>query len=106
MAQINYQTGVFKTIASYQTPKNMQQACNDLCNAIVRSNYKIIQQNHNTVIFKTPMSLTDWGFKMTAYLNQCGAGTVVRIEGKSVIPISFDILGVCKKKIEVLTPYV
>ena len=55
--------------------------------------------------FKTPMTLTYFGYKMTATFIQNGRGTLVRIEGKYVSPISIDVMGVCKKKIEALVAY-
>lgn len=103
--RINYQTGVFKTVATYQTTTSTQESINSLCNAIRRCNYKIIQQTPNMVKFKTPVTFTDWGFKLIAVFNQNGRGSSVQIEGKYVLPIYFDIFGGCKKKISKLEPF-
>ena len=42
--QINYQSGVSKTVATYQTQSSPQEAINSLHNAILRCKYKIKQQ--------------------------------------------------------------
>lgn len=109
MVQINYQTGVLKTTASYLTPRALPEASNMLRNAILKCNYKIIQQTPNMIKFKTPMSFTEWGFTMTATLNQNGGGTFVKIEGKSSCPkylfLYLDVRGFCKKKISAMETY-
>lgn len=104
--QINYQSGVSKTVATYQTQSSPQEAINSLHNAILRCKYKITQQTPTMIKFKTPMSFTSgWGFNVTAIINQNEAGTSVRIEGKSVVPLTLDIYGACKKQISKLEQF-
>ena len=105
MININYQPGVFKTDAIYQTPQAGQDAYNTLCNAITRCKYKILQKTPQSITFKTPVTFTDWGFKMKVSLNQHATGTTVKIEGKSVYPIFLDCFGICKKRIAALETY-
>ena len=102
---MNYQTGVFKTVATYQSRSSLPETINALCNAIATCKYKLIQQTPNMVKFQTPVTFWDWGFNMTAILNQTEGGTFVRIEGKPVVPFSPDILRVCKKKITTIAKY-
>ena len=101
--QINYQSGVSKTVATYQTQSSPQEAINSLHNAILKCKYKIKQQAPTMIKFKTPMTLFDYGFNMTATLSQNERGTIVRIEGKPVYPL--DIFKVCKKRIEALAAF-
>lgn len=105
MVNVNYQPGIFKTEATYQTSQAGQDAYNTLYNAIIRCKYKILQKTPQSITFKTPFTFIDYGFRIKASLNHFATGTVVKLEGKSTFPLYLDVYKACKKRIAALETY-